>query len=65
MPAIPASVAEYQTAVQHDGGADIHLEVVMLGCHLVQLVSQDDVILSLVGKYEGDLGFVLRVVHNL
>ncbi len=43
----------------------MHLEVVMFGCHLVQLVSQDDVVLGLVGKDEGDLGLVLRVVHNL
>lgn len=43
----------------------LHLEVVMLGCHLVQLFSEDDVALSLVGKDEGDLGLVLRVVHNL
>ena len=43
----------------------MHLEVVMLGCHLVQLLSEDDVVLSLVGEDEGDLGLVLRVVHNL
>ena len=41
------------------------LEVVMLGCHLFELVPEEDVIWHLIGIYEGDLCLVFRVLQNL
>ena len=42
-----------------------YLEIVMFLCQLINLISENDVLLCLIGKYQGHVCLVIRVTQHL